>query len=507
METELKLRVPAAAVRRVTSHPLLKGGTRSPVQKLKAVYYDTPDLDLWRKGAALRVRREGGRWIQTIKWSGGVRAGLHERNELEIEVPGPAPDCSKIVHPDIDPLFRAPQLAASLQPVFETSVMRSTRLLALDGDVVIEASFDRGEIRSGERTEAVSELELELKRGAAPALFRAGLAIVETTPAALESRSKAERGYALYRDALATPLKAGMPALDAGMSVSDAFAAIAWSTLRHLHGNEQGVLAGEDPEFLHQMRVALRRLRSALSAFSGALPDVARKPVADDLKWLASALGPARDWDVFVMETLPLARAAFPERPALAALAQESVRLQADAQGDMRRALRSRRYQRTMVGLASWLSLQSWREHAEGDQASLLDAPVRAYAQAELEGRYERVRKRGRNPGALSAEELHALRIAIKKLRYSLDFFAALFDPDGVKRLRSRLSRLQEVLGTLNDAATLPHLLENVFGDTQAATIAEARGLLLGWSAGRAAALKGDLDRAWKGFRRSETFW
>ncbi|MGZ5091687.1 MAG: CYTH and CHAD domain-containing protein [Burkholderiales bacterium] len=505
METELKLRVPPEAVKRVASHPLLKSGARAPVQKLRAVYYDTPNLDLWRKGAALRVRREGTRWIQTVKWSGEAKAGVHERNELEIELPGPAPDCGKFLHPDIDHLFSPAELTGSLQPVFETNVTRSTRLLDL-GDVVIEASFDHGEIRSGERKELVSELELELKRGAAPALFRTGLNLVESAPVALENRSKAERGYALYRDTFSAPLKAFMPALDASMTVSDAFAAIGWSALKHLQANEQGVLDGADPEFLHQMRVAVRRLRSALSAFAGALPPAARMPIAVDLKWLGGVLGPARDWDVFVTETLPLIRGQFEERPALDRLAEQSARLQVRAQQRAHRAVRSRRYQRVLIGLASSLAAQGWREHPDSDAAALL-APARIYAQSELERRYEQVRKRGRNLGALSPEELHELRIAIKKLRYSVDFFAALFNPDALKRFRSRLSRLQDVLGTLNDAAMLRHLVERACKVESVPAMAEARGIVLGWSAGRTSALKNELERFWKGFRRSETYW
>jgi CHAD domain-containing protein len=185
---------------------------------------------------------------------------------------------------------------------------------------------------------------------------------------------------------------------------------------------------------------------------------------------------------------------------------RQCTRLQTEAQRDTRRALRSRRYQRLMVGLASWLSAQTWREHADAN-ASALGSPVRTFAQNELERRYEQVRKRGRKLDDLTADELHQLRIAIKKLRYSVDFFAPLFESDGVKSLRSRLSRLQDVLGTLNDAVTLPRLVENIFSTTDETQVAEARGILLGWSAGRANALKGEIDRLWKGFRRSETYW
>jgi CHAD domain-containing protein len=166
----------------------------------------------------------------------------------------------------------------------------------------------------------------------------------------------------------------------------------------------------------------------------------------------------------------------------------------------------SRRYQRVLIGLASSLAVQRWREHPESDAAALL-APARVYAQGELERRYEQVRKRGRNLGTLSAEGLHQLRIAIKKLRYSVDFFASLFNADAIKRFRSRLSRLQDVLGTLNDAAMLRHLVESACKVESEPALAEARGIVLGWRAGRSGALKDELDRFWKGFRRSETYW
>jgi CHAD domain-containing protein len=107
----------------------------------------------------------------------------------------------------------------------------------------------------------------------------------------------------------------------------------------------------------------------------------------------------------------------------------------------------------------------------------------------------------------LSAPELHELRIAVKKLRYSIDFFAGLFTADAVRTLRSRLSRLQDILGTINDASTMQSLLAQGYGGGRAAAAAEGRGILLGWSAGRAEALRTDLNRAWKAFRRSRTFW
>lgn len=507
LEIELKLRVTPASMQRLGRDPLLKSAERPSTQKLKAVYYDTPELDLSRAGAALRVRRENGRWIQTLKWGGAVKSGLHERNEFEVELPGRQPDLSKVVHTGPDGVFHAPHVIDSLQPVFETHFTRSKRLLVFDGASTVEACLDRGEIRSGDRTESLSEVELELKRGAVPALFQLALKIAERAPVALEIRSKAERGYALFRETAAAPVKASAPVLAPEMSVNDAFVTLAWESLRQLHANETGVLEGNDPEYLHQMRVALRRLRSTFSAFSRAVPKDARSAVTRDLQWLGRILGPARDWDVIVTETLPAIRESAPEKLAFESLVAEAAARRVKAQRAVQRTLRSRKYQRVMLGIACWVASQPWREAADDEQRALLDSEVRGYAQAELERRYERVRKRGRKLEELDGAGRHALRIAIKKLRYPVEFFSSAFDAEAARQLRAHLTHLQDVLGTMNDAATLHRLLEDIFAGTTDIALAEARGVLFGWSAGHGEALGKELASAWRAFRRSETFW
>lgn len=486
---------------------MFRSGERIPTLKLRAIYYDTPDLALCRAGVALRVRREGRRWIQTVKWAGEVLGALHRRNEAEVEVPKPVPDLARF-EPEVGALFLTLQIAAdALKPVFETEFVRSRRLVVCDDASRVEASFDRGEIRSGERVEALSEVELELKAGAATALFKLALQINEATPVALEGRSKAQRGYALFTHAPRGPVKASAAPLSSDMTVSEAFAAIAWENVRQLQANEQGALEGKDPEFLHQMRVALRRLRSTFSAFSRVLPPDCDAKVKSDLRWLGSRLGPARDWDVFVTETLPAVHAAMGETAAFGPLSTAARRQQTAANRAVRRALRSRRYPQVMLGLSCWLASGAWRDAADEEQRARLASPIRAYAQEELERRYERVRRRGRKLSELDAPGRHALRIAIKKLRYSVEFFAPLFDPEVSRALRTRLARLQDILGRMNDAATLHRLLAGIHADTKDIATAEARGALTGWSAGRAEALHGELDRAWKGFRRTSTFW
>src|SRR5262249_44419213 len=168
-------------------------------------------------------------------------------------------------------VFASPQVRGQLQPVFITDFSRSSRTLDLGGDTTVEASIDSGGIRGGGRIVAVNELELELKSGEPSRLYDLALGLLKDVPLAVENRSKADRGFALARGESLAPVKSRPPTLATEMSVDDAFTAVIWASLAHLQANERGMLAGEDPEYLHQMRVALRRLRSAFSVFAPVL--------------------------------------------------------------------------------------------------------------------------------------------------------------------------------------------------------------------------------------------
>jgi CHAD domain-containing protein len=303
------------------------------------------------------------------------------------------------------------------------------------------------------------------------------------------------------------PVKARPADLVAIGSVHDAFKAVLAAGLVHLLANERGLLRGDDPEYLHQARVALRRLRSALDVFSPPLPRRAIAPLARELKWLASRLGPARDWDVFVSEALPPVEAEFGVHGGLEAFAARSRRLQRAVGAGARRAARSSRYRRLTRGLSAWLATEGWRARLSHPARAALGRPVGDHARAVLAARHRKVRKRGRRLGELSARELHRLRIAVKKFRYATDFFSGLYKGKAVRQTLRRLSRLQDILGSMNDAATAADLAMQACRGIRDRKVLEARGMLLGWSRARAAALKGELAGAWKEFRSAERFW
>jgi triphosphatase len=198
-EIELKLLIAPEDARRLLRHPLITALTRQkfPLQRLLSIYYDTADCMLHQQRVALRLRRVGRRWIQTIKTEGRVVAGLHERPEWECETTKGTVVLHAITDPTLRELFVDPHLQHVLQPVFVTEFSRTRRMLELPSGDVVECSLDRGEIRAGTERLPICEVELELKSGDPTRLSELALRLQETLSLKPENVSKAERGYRL----------------------------------------------------------------------------------------------------------------------------------------------------------------------------------------------------------------------------------------------------------------------------------------------------------------------
>ena len=287
--------------------------------------------------------------------------------------------------------------------------------------------------------------------------------------------SKAERGHALRRgerDWSTAPAKARGVALAAHAPTGDALSLLVRECLQQIAANAPGLLDDDDPEWVHQMRIGTRRLRSCLAlvahlrAASAAL-DFARAEV----KWLAGVLGSARDWDVFVARDAAAARRlvrAGRDDGGRAEAARARARSRAAAPHGPRRATRSGRRASTALLLAGGLLCATPRFGTE-PPARRRGSPMRSSGRAD--GFRTRAARRAatasstRRAGALahgSPEERHAARIAAKRLRYVAEFFAPLFSRKRAKAYLKALTALQDVLGRLNDAATALAIAERV---------------------------------------------
>ena len=456
MEVELKLVVAPEDLARVERHPALKGMRHWAVRRehLATVYYDTPDFALAREGVALRVRRNGERSVQTLKAAGIAAAGLHAREELEWPLAADgAPDLAVLDETPYRRLFARKRVRERLQPVFTTEFDRAARMVAFADGTAAELAIDRGEIRAGERAAPISEAEIELKTGAAHRLFALAREIARDVPIRLGHASKAERGYALARGASAAPQKARAVPLDGPLSAGAALRRIALGCLAQMQANEEGTLAGKEPEFLHQFRVGLRRLRSCVGLAGLALGKPAVAGVAAELRWLQNALGPARDWDVLTTETL-----ATLARRVDAGAEMRSFRARSRGSGARTARRPARRSGRRAIPSSSSRSASSSRTRprglrapgtadrgaAPGHRGPDLAAPVAEFAAFALDRFHRRLRKHAADVPKATPEARHRVRIAAKKLRYAAEFFSALYPKKRVAPYLAGLEELQD---------------------------------------------------------------
>ena len=495
VETELKLRIAPEHLNRLKRHPLLKtlATSRATTRKLYNVYYDTPDLKLCQRSMALRLRRIGKRWLQTLKGGGGVQAGLHQRNEWEVPVAGEALDFEALDSSASKLLPLA--LRKKLQPLFVTDFSRTTRMVVFNG-AEIELSLDSGEIRAGQASRPISELELELKSGKSVQLFKLAQALLDIVPLEVEHTSKEAYGHRLFAHAKPEVTKAIPPNLAKCPDVAGALQAMIWACLLHLQANVPGAIQKLDEEYLHQVRIALRRLRVVLAMTESFRADDELNKLHKQVAELCVELGRLREWDVFVTQILVPIRSHLSEQDALRLLlASEKLRGQHHAAAESR--LQSQDYQRFLLHFGAWMHGNYWRE------SSANGLTLSYFAMKTLDKRNLQVSKRGKHLANVDPSQLHMLRIACKKLRYSAEIFASLFDPVKAKRYVSALTPLQDTLGILNDITVAQRLLDEVDTGTQH----ESPLLIRDW-------IKGDyidqivkLKEEWKNFSRQKTFW
>ncbi len=510
VETELKLVCDQVTLRRIARHPAvrsLKAG-RARTERLTSTYFDTPDRRLARDGLALRVRRTPRGWVQTLKGEGKGVAGLQARPEWEWPVAGNAVAGDLLINtPALKALGGRKHFAeklASLMPVFGTDFTRTSHPLRFPDGTRADLCLDLGELRAAGRSEPVSEAEIELREKGSPVigqiarLFDLPLVLAAELPVRLGHLSKAERGQSLARRVVRVPCKAAAIVLDKRMTQAEALRAIASGCMAHMQANEAGLLSGRDPEYLHQMRVAIRRLRSATSVFRQRVEVDALAPVAVQARVLGRQLGTARDWDVFCVETLRSIVRAFPDEPGLARLARRAARLRIRHGLGARAAVGSADYTCGLLRLAQLLaSAEVFVDH----QAEALPG----FAAAVLQKRHRRVRRLGDRLAELSPQDLHGLRISAKKLRYAAEFFQGIFRGRGAHEYAAALSRLQDVLGGLNDVAAAERLLGELESPRGASEV--AFGIVRGWLGARRRRCLDDLPAAWSKFCAQPRFW
>lgn len=448
-ELELKLDVPLAHAEtlaktlamREADHP---DAPATEDEALHAIYFDTPDTLLRHHDLSLRIRaKTSGEKVQTVKSSASAGAGLFDRDEWElpIAVCANAPDATwRPIADTRTPL--ASVLARRVDDVtaaFTVDTVRRARRVT-EGGAVFELAFDRVDIHAGDRSTRFSEIELELVSGPSAALFDYARRLDTVAPVRISVLSKAERGYAL-REALPVAHRAEAVAFAPDADLAAAFSAILTSCIRQYRLNETILLDQYQVEAVHQARVAIRRMRSALAIFKAIIGAEARERFNAGLRDLARVLGEARDLDVLANQAGP--------GPMIAPIeaARDRARAAAIARLDAAdtRAL--------MLDLSEWIACGDWRD--DPPTAESRAVPLAIFAADSLGAMRRKTAKHSRRLADLAPQLRHQVRKDAKRLRYGVEFFASLYDDDRAakrcRKFRKALAALQDALGGLND--------------------------------------------------------
>lgn len=444
-ETELKFQVPADAARAVRAAMAAAAPRR---QHLQAIYFDTAEGALGRAGVALRLRREGPRWVQTLKARGANAAQRHEHN-------APVPRSQPADRPALARHAGSPAAeawaqalgesidgfdATRLQPVMSTDIWRRSVVLRGEGWAV-ELAFDEGEVRAGERVAKVCELEYELLEGTLADLERLAAEGIERHGLFLDTVSKAERGELLARDRAwpaATRFRAAEQAprpADGAALWHDALARCAAMLLPNASALANG---STEPEHVHQLRVGIRRLRTAVREL-GPLVGLQAEPAwLPPLVELFRALGAGRDASALQAALLPLLEAA--GAPLTDWREPGGAPPPAPA-----RLLRATGVQQALLGLLVDAAAPPPAGAWGGDRAL-------GHVRDRLGKLQRQVVRAGRDFERLPEPQQHEARKRLKRLRYLAEFTGrAVGKPKALARWLKPLAAAQDALGAYQD--------------------------------------------------------
>ena len=499
-EIELKFQLPIGSRAMLENYPAL-AETAPQSSHLVSTYFDTPDRALDRCDLTLRVRRDGAIRTQTVKSRADGQSVAARRREWEWPIDQDVPEVEWLAR--TRPLADAAlAIEGRLQPAFTTNVWRTTRLLHLGHDTVVEVAFDEGDIAAGTTPEAISELELELKSGRVEPLYQLAAALQSLAPMWLLSDSKAARGWLLHTGESEGARRAQAPKLKHNVSAAAGFRQLLGGTLGHLTANIGPVLRG-DTEGLHQARIAIRETRALLQLFGQYLDRITSRRFNTDLRNIALILGAARDWDVFCLETLPAAMSDLsPDRlEDLNAAAEAERRLAYEA---VTLALQSEAFTGMVLGLVVWANGEAF--DSSRDRHGSMHQRLSILAPALLDRSARRVRRRGRHVGHLSAEKQHSLRKSLKKLNFDVQYLARFFGGKGVRRYQRCVAALAKLLGAANDAVVTDRLMRKLI-DLGRPELSRQALAVERWNTQRGPATSQAIRTAMANFRNASPFW
>ncbi|WP_288902520.1 CYTH and CHAD domain-containing protein [uncultured Sneathiella sp.] len=511
-EIELKLTLSESDTRALATSPGFAelAGDGAVTRLLRSVYFDTPDAALGRERISLRIRDNGEARVQTVKLDGGLDKGLSQTLEYENEIAAEVPDLRLITDDKVRERIEKALAGQVPVPLFETRIERTAALIDIAGEGTIELAIDRGNVRAGDKSAPLNEVELELKSGAPFAMLSAAEKLftdVAVTPSKLH---KARRGFALIGLAEAPPPP--VPALSEKTKITrkmtgvTALRSVGNAAADQILQNWEFVLADSEPAGPHMLRVGLRRLRTALHMLNANKLGPEFVAFEELAQRFGATVGELRDADVLLSDIfLPAARR-LADTPKCVALHDALIAHNAGKRKAVRDSLQSADWTRLKL-YCLFFDLLVDRALAPSG-AEFRDPGVLEHADKALAKCWRRVSRWGKRIDTLTEEERHSMRKSLKSLRYVTEFFLPLYSAKKAKPFLKKLERLQDVFGYLNDVTMSRELLAIVRHQRAAGPdLTLEASAICHWHLGRADMAWQDARKYWKKLSKTDRFW
>ena len=470
-------------------------------ERLSSTYYDTPEGALATLGISLRMREEGADLVQAVKLrAGSALRRLEFEQQLECipdfplrtgdeAVDGPISGCND-----------------RLAPIARTVVDRWAAIITHKG-ATIELAVDLGRAESFDETgrafaAPLAEVELELIAGERRGLFAFARLLADNTSLRLASGTKLDAALALSKPD-GRIAKSPKLALDNQMSAADALAMALASAAERMAFVQPYITDLRKPDGIHQMRVALRRLRAIERAFRPYLKTNEISHLVMQAKGFAKTLGAARDWDVFLEETLSDICAHSDAGAGMRVLKANAEKARAQCWADAVAVIESRAFTQFLLDVSEAGIISHWRKKIRRPMSSALAD----FAPEALDRALKKVVKTAAKvAGSDHLADRHPLRIALKKLRYPVQMFGVLYPKEARRDYMTTLSSLQDAFGVVNDAVATQRLADIAASDG-GETVMRAAGFVSGYKAAAARAAATAIDARWSAFEKSTPFW
>jgi inorganic triphosphatase YgiF len=496
-ELELKVQLSKSDIarlnRRLAAARLASGEPSK--EDLKSIYFDTPGLDLREMGVSLRLRRQGRGWVQTLKADKAIRGGVSNPIEIEIPVSDGTPDIEQLANTELGRAVKKTIGEAPLRPLFKTDVRRTRHNIRANGSEM-ELALDEGELKANSKTRKLCEAELELKSGHISGLLETAETIFAESELKLSTRSKSDLGYELLGRKSETQEgeRQDRTEIQASDTCFQAFTVIFATVKEQIITNAHAALDSPNARGPHQLRIGLRKLRTAVRALRPVAKSSSLERFNDLAGKLARCVGTVRDVDILMSSVCQPLEPVAPEKTGMTELQQALLQQHQVKYKEVRSHLAGPEWSRLQLYMALWTL-----RDVDGIQQ-----PIVGYSRRILKARWKKVRRLGNRLEELSPEARHDMRKALKELRYLSEFFAPLYSKRDTRRFIDKLKQLQDVFGYLNDVyvarqlRALPELSTGAMGTAH---------FVLGWHEAEAQHVWSKAGRAWKQLKKSNKFW